>query len=480
MPDDENGIGEIKLQLHAPYPPQIEFYKSRARFTAYGGSRGGGKSVAAREKAAMLCLHYAGLQILLLRRTLPELKMNHLYPLQELLNGIAQYKSEDKLFVFPNGSRLFLGYCDSENDVLRYQGQQYDVIFMEEATNFTVFQYQKLLQINRPSGLCKVPFTPRMYLTCNPGGPGHNWVKRLFVDKIYKEKEIPEDYKFIRSSVYDNKFILENDPGYIRNLENLPDAERKAMLYGDWDVFEGQYFSEFDRAIHVIKPFTIPSHWRRYFTMDYGLDMLAGYFIAVDEQNQAYVYREIYQPKLIIRAASQAIKDAMVSDDNREYSLEQITHWYAPTDLWNKRQETGRSVADIFRDNGIYLTRTSNDRVAGWLSFKEWLSPYQDEMGEPCARLRIFENCVNLIRCIPMLQYDNKKSSDVKDIRDIKDDNHEITHAPDAIRYFINGRIRPAPPLPATSIVTSFNWGKKEHTNAFGIGQQATQSYIDY
>ena len=139
------------------------------------------------------------------------------------------------------------------------------------------------------------PFSPRMYFTCNPGGVGHTWVKRLFIDRDYQGNERPEDYTFIKSLVYDNKFLMDNDPDYIRTLENLPENRRKAMLDGDWDIFEGQYFPEFSRDIHVIEPFAIPSDWRRYRALDYGLDMLACYWIAVDGQNKSYVYKELYR-----------------------------------------------------------------------------------------------------------------------------------------------------------------------------------------
>ena len=150
--------------------------KSKSRYTAYGGARGGGKSFAARWKCLLLALRYRGIQILLLRRTLPELRENHLIPLQKILHTedknkntrFAEYKEVTKEFIFPNGSRIKLGYCDSENDVLQYQGQAYDVIVMEEATHFTEFQYQTLTESNRPSGLMEEPFRPRMYFTCNP------------------------------------------------------------------------------------------------------------------------------------------------------------------------------------------------------------------------------------------------------------------------------------------------------------------------
>lgn len=411
-------MGKVALNITRPYPKQIQFFRATNKYIAYGGARGGGKSWAARVKAVLLAINYPGIQILLLRRTLPELRENHTVPLLKLLKGIARYREQSKEFIFPNESRIVLGYCDSERDVLQYQGQAYDVIFMEEATQFTEFQFQTLTESNRSSGLCKETFYPRMYFTCNPGGVGHTWVKRLFVDKQYRNQERPEDYAFIPAKVYDNAFILEHSPDYVRTLENLPEDRRKAMLHGDWDIFEGQYFGEFNRDIHVCKPFPIPDHWKLYVTLDYGLDMLAAYQVAIDEQGRAYVMREIYESDVIIQDAAGKIK-----------SFDKPRIYLAPPDLWNRRQETGKSFADWFAEYGIYLTKASNNRVAGWMAVKEWLKPFKDADGEVRARLTIFENCTNLIRTLPALQYDDKNPNDAAT------QPHEITHAPDAIRY---------------------------------------------
>lgn len=417
-------MGEVAFKA---YPKQVEFFKSRKKYVAFGGARGGGKSWAARTKMILLATYYPGIQILLLRRTLKELRGNHIIPLMQQLHGLADFKSQEKEFVFENGSRITLGYCQAETDVLQYQGQAYDVIFLEEATQFTEFQFQSLTESNRSSGLCKVKFEPRMYFTCNPGGVGHAWVKRLFVDRDYRQSERAEDYELIRSYVYDNKFLIENSPDYIRTLENLPEDRRRAMLEGDWDIFEGQYFGEFNRDIHVIEPFVIPSHWKRYRVLDYGLDMLACYWIAIDTQGKAYVYKELYKSGLVISDAARAIKD-MTEPSEHIYTT------IAPPDLWNRRQETGKSAEELFSNNGIYLMKADNNRVQGWYNVKVWLKPYKDEQEITTASIVFFKNCVNLIRCLPQLQYDEK------DPNDVANEPHELTHAPDAIRYFLAGR----------------------------------------
>ena len=260
---------------------------------------------------------------------------------------------------------------------------------------------------------------------------GHAWFKALFIDHKVPDGENeakynPDDYKFIQATVYDNKVLMENNPEYVDNLESLPEDMRRAHLYGDWDVYAGQYFGEWRRDIHVIKPFEIPKNWRRYVTLDYGLDMLAVYWIAMDTHGKAYVYREVQQPDLTISQASAIIKEEGGNDD--------VYTYLAPPDLFNRRQETGRSAAEIFAENGLILTKSNNNRVQGWYDMKEWLTPYEDEFGEKTAKLVVFNNCRGLIEDIPMLIRDTKNPNDVAD------EPHKHTHGPDAIRGFIAGR----------------------------------------
>ncbi len=415
----------MDVKIQKPYPKQMEFFLSKNRFVAYGGARGGGKSWAARVKAVLLAAEYGGIQILFLRRHLHELKENHIFPMLKLTKGIASYKASEREFLFHNQSRIVMGYLSNEADALQYQGQSYDVIFMEEATQFTEFQFQILTECNRSSGMIKKRFYPRMYFTCNPGGVGHEWVKRLFIDKIYRNSEKEGDYAFIRSGVYDNPFLLKNSPDYVKSLENLPEKRRAAMLYGNWDIYEGQYFNEFDRNVHVCKydDKEFKAFPYRYVSIDYGLDMFCALWVATNDKGQARVYREIYEKNVIISKAAQMLKEAAKG--------EKINMYFAPPDLFSRRQESGKSAIDIFLRYGINFYKTDNSRVNGWYELKEWLRLRESFDGTLQPRLKICENCRNLIRTLPALVYDRIN------VNDVAKNPHELTHAPDALRGFV-------------------------------------------
>lgn len=431
-------MSTVTIDVSTANPKQLLFFRAEQTYVAYGGSRGGGKSWAVRMKAAMLALRYAGIRLLIVRRSLPELEENHIRQMRELLDGCSRWSEQKKQLAVVNGSVIRFGYCDAERDVLRYQGQEYDCIFLDEATQLTEFQFQTFRACVR--GVNEFP--KRMYITCNPGGVGHAWVKRLFVDRDFRTGERPEEYTFIQAGVMDNTALQESDPDYIHRLEALPYAQREAWLYGKWDVMAGQFFSEWDRAVHVCAPFEIPAHWKRYVTMDYGMDMLAAYLIAVDEQGNAFAEREIYEGRdlgeghegVIVSRAAEMMKEMCEGV--------KVYEWLGPWDMFTAQKESGRSVADIFAENGITLTKTSNDRVAGWAAVRERLRVKEDELGRPTAGLRIFPACVNLIRTLPLLQYDEKRPSDCMDTP------HELTHAPDAIRGFCVYWVSKSAPVP--------------------------------
>lgn len=231
----------VTMALGTPNPRQREFLRCRKKYVAFGGARGGGKSWAVRCKAKLLALRYPGIRLLLVRRSLPELEANHLTFLRRELAEVAEYRAGDKRFVFGNGSILQFGYCGCDRDLDRYQGAEYDVIFLDEATQLKELWMRQIAACLRGVN----DFPKRIYYTCNPGGPGHGYIKRLFIDRRYEPGEDPEDYAFIPARVTDNTALLAWQPDYLKTLEALPPKLRRAWLEGRWDIMEGQVFQEF-------------------------------------------------------------------------------------------------------------------------------------------------------------------------------------------------------------------------------------------
>lgn len=400
---------------------QEQFINSTAFETLFGGAAGGGKSYGQLVDSFLYALKYPKSKQIIFRRTFPDLEKSLIRVSLEMYpQEVANYNSSKHTWKFKNGSIIDFGYIDKETDVYQYQSAEYDVIRFDELTHFTEYMY--VYMISRCRGANNFP--KGLKSSTNPGGVGHSWVKERFIDigepnKIHYFKD--GSRIFIPSLIQDNMFLLQKDPDYLIRLQNLPEKEQKALLYGDWDIFDGQFFTEFKREIHVIEPFKIPDSWRRFRTRDYGLDMCAVLWIALDWNMNAYAYKEFYESDLIVSSAAKKI-NAMTNED--------IYCDYAPPDLWNRNKDTGKSTADIFAENRQYLTKADNNRVTGWLAVHEWLKIITDEQGQPTAKLKIFNTCKNLIRTLPALQHDEKNPNDVAN------EPHELTHIPDALRYF--------------------------------------------
>ena len=422
-----------------PNERQKLFFASRARYTAYGGARGGGKSWALRRKLIGLCLCYPGIRCLLVRRSYAELKANHVRPLLEEYGTLLSWCEGDKLLTFPNGSSIALGYCASQRDVLRYQGQEYDIIAIDEATQLSEYQFSIFKACLR--GTRDVP--RRMYLTCNPGGIGHAWVKRLFVERNFRRDEAPDDYLFISAQVYDNPVLMQADPDYVRQLESLPQKLRDAWLLGRWDVFEGQFFSEFDPDVHICSPEKMPTELHYFVAFDYGFDMLAALLIGYDSGGNLFVIKEFCQPNLTLSEAARQVALLCRGTDVR-YAV-------ASPDLWNRRQDSGRSGFEVMQavDGMPPMCAADNRRVPGWRVLREYLSPSLD-----APALRISSVCTELIRSMPSLLCDATRPEDASD------EPHAVTHAPEALRYAVMSRVHiPAPEFSANN---TFRFAKKE------------------
>ncbi len=406
-----------------PTPRQQEFFDARERYIAYGGARGGGKSWALRRKLVAMCLRYDGLRCLLIRRTYGELKANHVTPFLREYGALLSWSEADKTLIFPNQSQIMLGYCAADGDGQRYQGQEYDIIAIDEATQISEYCFGIFKACLR--GTAAVP--RRMYLTCNPGGIGHAWVKRLFVDRQFRKNENPDDYRFIPAKVFDNRALLSADPDYVRALESLPTRLREAWLFGKWDVFEGQFFPEFDPDLHVCEPRQIPPRLTYFVAFDYGFDMLAALLMGVDGEGNLYVLREHCAPDLTLSAAALRIAEL-----GRDYPVEFAV---ASPDLWNRRQDSGKSGFEIMQavPGMPPMLPADNRRIPGWRMVREYLGS--------SPTLRISSACPELCRCLSALLCHKDRPEDASG------EPHHVTHAPEALRYGVMSRC----PLPSAS-----------------------------
>ena len=420
----------VPFDLGTLNPKQEEFVMSRARFTAYGGARGGGKTHAVRVKALLGSMLYPGIRILIVRRTYPELEANHIQPIRKLVPpGAGTYNAQKRLLTMANGSTIRFGHFPDRAGAFReYQGQEYDWIFVDEATQFTEEEFRLLGSCLR--GANDVP--KQFFLTCNPGGVGHRWVKRLFIDRAYRgggeEGEDPADYAFIRATVDDNTALLNSPDGaaYKKMLAALPESIRAAHRYGDWETPGGAFFPEFSRELHTAEPFAMPRRWRRYRALDYGLDMLAVLWAAADGEGRLVVYRELLAPGLTVSRAAEAIRE-------RTLPGERIEATFAPPDLWSRQKDTGKSMAELFFAGGVPLLRTVNSRAQGWMQVREALLPGED--GKP--GLTILRSCPGLIGDLGALR------ADESDPNDAAKTPHELTHSTDALRYLCVSRLLP-------------------------------------
>lgn len=219
-----------------------------------------------------------------------------------------------------------------------------------------------------------------------------------------------------------NEWLSEQDRQAFEDMRiNRPERYRVSGL-GEWGVDGTIFFEEWDPSIHVVNPFPIPEHWRYIRVLDYGLDALACLYIAVDTNGVAYVTDEIYRHGLIVSDAAREI----IEHEPRTQKWETL----APPDLWSRSKDTGRSIEETFMLNGVTFSKASNDRKSGWMQIHERLKPTGAEDGLPPARLQIFSSCRDLIRCLSSI-----KTSE-KDVNDVADEPHELTHLPDALRYF--------------------------------------------
>lgn len=472
LPEEENKPQVIFMPNKGP---QTEFLQATEQEVLYGGAAGGGKSY------AMLAdpLRYfsnPNFRGLLLRRTNDELKelkwkARALYD-NSVIKGT--WREKDSLWRFPSGAEMWLTYLERDEDVQRYQGQSFTWIGVDELTQYaTPFAWDFLRSRLRSTD---PEITLSMRATSNPGGPGHSWVKKMFVDPAPVNTEFPatdidstealvhpDFYKaphplagqphpkagqplfyrrFIPASLYDNPYLIMDDK-YEASLMSLPEMQRRQLLEGDWSIVQGAAFSEFRTPIHVIKPFPIPQSWRRFRSCDFGYSTYSAvHWYAIDPDDTLYVYREMYVSKCTGRELAQRVLEA-----ERD---EKITYGILDSSVWAMRGQSGPSIAEEMIHAGCRWRpsdRSQGSRVAGKNRLHELLKV---RPGIETPGIQFFDTCRQIISDLPMIPVDPKGSDDI-------DDRYASDHAYDSIRYGIMSRPR------AASLFDTISTGKTSY-----------------
>ncbi|MDD6762023.1 MAG: phage terminase large subunit [Clostridiales bacterium] len=425
---------------------------SRPEYEAlYGGAAGGGKSDAIVAEA-LRQVDNPNYRAIIFRKTFPQcreliIKSMRIY---SAAYPKAVYNGSEHYWRFPSGAKIYFGSMPNSMSYLQYQGLSYSFIAFDELTHFTQEEYEYLISRNRADGEGL-----RVYIraTANPGGIGHGWVKQRFItpvppnttqrikskirDSGGREIEIERTRIFIPSNVFDNEALLKNDPGYVASLGLLPEAKRKALLYGDWDSYEGQVFTEWKNNpegyethlnTHVIEPFRIPDSWPRYRTFDFGYSKpFAVQWWAIDYDGRAYLYRQLYgctetantglkwEPRRIARE----IKDI----ENQCEQGHEIRGIADPA-IWDASRGRDGTIITMFEEEGVYFEKGKNDRLSGKMQCHYRMA--MDEAGRPM--MYVFNTCKAFIRTLPNLVYSTVNTEDV----DTSLEDHDY----DAMRYF--------------------------------------------
>ena len=436
--------------IWTPQPKQAEFMRRWEDEALYGGAAGGGKSDCALAEALRQVdnPHYKGL---ILRKTYPQLSdlIDRSRAIYKASYPRAKFNESKHTWRFPSGAQIVFGSLQHTKDRLNYQGKAYDYIDFDELTQFLWDEYSYLMSRNRPTG----PGT-RVYMRAqaNPGGVGHGWVKARFITPAPPLTTIYEDVKirypdgkelirrksrvFVPSTVFDNRILMANDPEYIARLAALPEQDRKALLYGDWDSFSGQVFIEWRNdpdhytdqlCTHVVAPFHIPANWKimRSFDWGYARPFSVGWY-AIDTEGRIWRIRELYgctgTPNEGVKwtASDLARKIREIEREDPNMNGRRI---FGIADPSIYQQNGGESIGDLMAREGVYWDKADNSRIPGKMQIHNRLA--FDTEGRPS--LYIFSTCTHAIRTLPALVY---SQVDIEDVDTTGED-----HIYDELRY---------------------------------------------
>jgi hypothetical protein len=441
-------VSEIRLQ-----PKQSAAFHTSATELLYGGAAGGGKSYLKRTSAIRWCVEVPGVQVYLFRRTLTDLRDNHLRGPTNfhvmldpyVQSGHVKYRAVENEFSFWNGSVLHLCYCDTESDVEKYRGAEIHVLLMDELTHFTEYQYRFLRSRVRLAGL-RVPAQyadrlPRIEAASNPGSIGHAWVKRTFVTpkpamEIWRasSEEGGMLRQFIPARLADNEYLTKDDPAYADRLRGLgADALVRAMLEGDWDIVAGQAFEKLRREVHGVEPLDPPEDWQIFGSLDWGSTRPYSFGLWCVSNGNALPDGRTFRRGAIIRYNELYGWTKKPNEGTREeveevalrirvkYAPRRISYIAADPSIW--KVDGGPSHAERMLAKGVVLRKSDNARPQGYLEVRQRIAG--DEEG---PMLFVTSNCHDgFWRTMPDLVIDEDHPEDV--------DTDQEDHVYDDVRY---------------------------------------------
>ena len=447
---------------------QIGFHESDKRMKAFFGGNRVGKTVAGAVEAVCHALGYSRFRDLKpssgwvislsgdVQKDVAQKEVLRWLPKKEIHNIIVRHGRKDDLegsliekIILKNGQ--FIGFKTCEQGRESFQGTSLGWIWADEEPPLDIFQECQMRLIDTRGD---------MWFTMTPL-KGLTWIYNF----IFLNERNDADIEYWMAEWEDNPWISKEEIEKL--IATMPEEEREARQYGRFTSLCGFAFNELRKEVHITKPSVVPDWYKRYVSIDYGLDSLAALWYWTDNYGNARIYRALRKKNLII---SDAAKEILKFTGH-----EQIESFYAPPDLWNRRQDTGKSAAMIFYENGITLLRTSNDRESGWLNVHEWLRPFKrkdEQTGEEIttARLTIDEGVdPDLWKHLTTIQKSDKNPNDVAT------QPHEPTHYPDSLRCFCVSRMI-ATVEPSKAKRDPF-YDRNEETDTY-FGRTPSESYF--
>lgn len=469
-----------------PHPgPQTIFQHCPAYETMFGGTKGPGKTDSLLREG-LRQIKKPNYRAIIFRRTYPNLREVIDRSFKYFPAAGGKYNAQEHRWHFPSGAKYAFGHVNHEADKYTYQGHEYHFLGFDQVEEFTESQYLFLMAQNRTSDP-----TIRCYIraTANPGGVGHGWVKKRFIQVLnpydikYFYRDQDEDVEcsasdpkgtaraFIPATVYDNPSITENDPNYIKRLEQLPEDDKQALLYGNWDIFKGQFFKDWRKAIHVREK-EIKKEYVKFLSLDYGYSNPSsiGWWF-VDFDGSLHRYREFYGEGLTYSQLAERVVSLTPADEKIDYCVADPAIWGDRAHHTNTKEgikgESGAETMQKIWGDFTQLVKADNSRITGWGRMRELLKPYIDQHGQTNSRFTVDPSCKDFIRTVPILIHDLKKVEDI--------DSTGEDHAADEARYAVMSR----PETPQSAKKVSFAQAQEIALDPFSIPKEREDDSFD-